>query len=435
VAIRICEEIISIDPSVVKAHCNLGFILNKTERYREAIASLDRAIAISPQFAEAHLNRGNALTGLGQAEDALASYDKALAINPDYTEAINGRGAALVDLKRAHEALACYERAIALMPDNAATRLNHGIAALLIGDFAAGWPGYEYRLDEKNGVWRKFMAHCPIWGGESIERRRLIVYEEQGLGDIIQFSRYFDRLLQMGADVTFFVRPNMHRLLRRLRTTVRLVEKQPLGEKFHTQCALMSLPAAFRTTIDTIPSDVPYLTAEDALVDRWWQQIGRQGLKIGIAWQGNPAGRIDRGRSIPLRCFRSLAALPGVRLISLQKTHGLDQLADLPAGMHVETLGAEFDSGPDAFIDSAAVIARLDLIVTSDTSIAHLAGALGRPVWLGLKWAPEWRWLLDRSDSPWYPTMKLYRQPKSDDWDSVFSAMAAALTQLRQMPT
>jgi hypothetical protein len=313
--------------------------------------------------------------------------------------------------------------------------LNRAIAALLTGDFATGWPDYEYRLDEKNGAKRKFIAHRPVWGGECIERKRLIVYEEQGLGDIIQFSRYLNRLSEMGADVTFLVRPSVHRLLRPFTTAVRLVEKQPPGERFDVQCALLSLPGAFRTTVNTIPSDVPYLTAEEALVAKWRQQIGMQGLKIGIAWQGNPAGRIDRGRSIPLRCFRPLLETPNVRLISLQKTHGLEQLADLPAGMRVESLGEEFDSGPDAFIDTAAVMASLDLIVTSDTSVAHLAGALGRPVWVGLKWAPEWRWLLDRSDSPWYPTMKLFRQPKREDWDSVFSDMTSDLAQFRHVPT
>jgi hypothetical protein len=198
---------------------------------------------------------------------------------------------------------------------------------------------------------------------------------------------------------------------------------------FDFQCALMSLAERFAIELGDLPGKIPYLFAEEPLVKQWREQIGNLGFKIGICWQGNPAGKIDKGRSLPLMKYRPIARVPSVRLISLQKTHGLDQLTYLPSEMKVESL-AVFDEGADAFIDTAAIMQNLDLVVTSDTATAHLAGALGCPTWLAVKHMPDWRWMLERSDSPWYPTMRLFRQPVRDDWDSVFSAMADALVSL-----
>ena len=224
----------------------------------------------------------------------------------------------------------------------------------------------------------------------------------------------------------------MHRILSVSAPSVRLVAAPPTGEAFDFQCALMSLPGTFGTSCENLPSSVPYLFAEEGMVARWRERLGDHGLKIGICWQGNPDGKADIGRSFPLRCFQPLAAISGVRLISLQKAHGLDQLENLPSGMEVETLGEEFDGGPDTFIDTAAVMSCLHLIITSDTSVAHLAGALGRPVWVALKHVPDWRWMLGRSDSPWYSTMRLYRQAIRDDWDSVFDQVTADVVLLQR---
>jgi hypothetical protein len=203
----------------------------------------------------------------------------------------------------------------------------------------------------------------------------------------------------------------------------------PAERRFDFQCALMSLAERFGVTLGDLPGNVPYLFAEDALVAQWRMRIGDKGFRIGICWQGNPLGKIDRGRSIPLAKYQLIGAVPGVRLISLQKTHGLDQLAQLPAGMRVETLGA-FDEGKDAFIDTAAIMQNLDLVITSDTATAHLAGALGRPTWVAVKHIPDWRWMLEGGDSPWYPSMRLFRQPAREDWDSAFAAIAEELRSL-----
>jgi hypothetical protein len=213
---------------------------------------------------------------------------------------------------------------------------------------------------------------------------------------------------------------------------VRLVDKQPTGEVFDFQSALMSLPGGLNTTLENIPADTPYLYPEELLVALWRERLGSQGFKVGICWQGSPDYKDEPGRSIRLRCFQPLARVPGVRLISLQRHHGLDQLENLRPDMRVETLGQDFDNGRDAFVDTAAVMSCLDLIITSDTSIAHLAGALGRPVWVTLKHVPHWLWMLDRTDSPWYPTMTLYRQEVRDDWTTVFRAMTDDLAKLQE---
>ena len=211
---------------------------------------------------------------------------------------------------------------------------------------------------------------------------------------------------------------------------IEIIESTKIDDAYDLQCALMSLPLHMKTDLLSIPDKVPYLAAEEKLVDRWKARIGEHGLKIGIVWQGNPKNPIDQGRSVPLVEFLPLSDLPGVRLISLQKYHGLDQLSRLQPHCKIETLGDDFESGPDAFVDTAAVMASLDLIITSDTAIAHLAGALGRPTWLALRHVPDWRWMLDREDSPWYPTMRLFRQSERGDWKSVFTAIERELRSL-----
>jgi tetratricopeptide (TPR) repeat protein len=424
------DKALAIRPGYVDALNNRGNALANLRRPLEALASCDRALAIKPDHFEALNNRAKALGELERPEEALASYDKALAIKPASAGALSNRGGALKDLGRPEEALASYDKALAIKPDYVEALYNRGLTALLMGHFLAGWTGYERRWDVKDAPPRKLNASYPEWKGEDIQGKHIIVYEEQGLGDIVQFSRFLTGLSSLGASVTFLVRASLHRLLRPFASTIRLVGKPPEGESFDYQCALLSLPGVLGATLDTLPSAFSDLIPEAPLAANWRQRIGDHGFKIGICWQGTPSIKVDRGRSAPLRCFQAIAIIPGVRLISLQKNHGLEQLSDLPSGMRIENLGAEFDSGRDAFIDTAAVMSCLDLIVTSDTSIAHLAGALGRPVWVVLKHVPDWRWMLDRSDSPWYPKTKLYRQSVGGDWDGVFERLAGDVAEL-----
>jgi tetratricopeptide (TPR) repeat protein len=413
---------------------NRGNALRNLARPADALASYDQALAMQPNYVGALYNRGNVLRDLQRPDEALLSYEQALALRPDYPEALSSRGIAFLDLKRPAEALASYDKALALRPDYAQALFNRSLVSLLTGDFAAGWAGYEYRWESEGATPRRLTAPCPEWRGEDLRGKRIGVYEEQGLGDIIQFARYLPLLSAMGASVTLFVRPSLHRLLNPLTPLIRITDRPQKGDAFDYQSALMSLPGAFGTTLDSVPAQIPYLFAEPALVERWRQRLGGHGFKIGIAWQGNPSGKINAGRSLPLRCFRAIAAIPGVRLISLQKTHGLDQLADLPPGMTVETLGDDFDSGKDAFIDTAAVIANLDLVISCDSAIVQVAAAMGRPVWVALKLVPHWPWLLDRDDSPWCPTARLFRQRQRGDWDEVFERIAAAVAPVAAQP-
>ena len=284
------------------------------------------------------------------------------------------------------------------------------------------------------GKRRSFRASAPMsmpCHGEarSLRGRRLLVFSEQGLGDVIQFVRYLPLLLEREANVTFLASAKVIRLLRPLTAKIAVISATK-ETSFDFQCALMSLPYRLNTDLSSIPNKVPYLAAEEELVARWKARVGGHGFKVGIAWQGNPRASIDQGRSIPVAEFVPLSGLPGVRLISLQKHDGLDQLALLQPDSKIETLGDDFDNGLDAFVDTAAVMESLDLIITSDTSIAHLAGALGRPTWVALKHVPDWRWMLDRDDSPWYPTMRLFRQSARDDWRSVFAAIEQELRSL-----
>ena len=455
---------LAIEPAYAEACFNRGNALMDLRRFKDALESYDRALAIRPDYAEALNNRGNALLDLRRPGEALESYAKALAVEPDYAqaldntgcalrelgrpeealewcakalairpgfaEALNNRGNALLDLGRFEEALESYDRALAIEPGYADVAFNRGCLALLRGDFSSGWIGYEKRWDRRGASRRELSAPYPAWKGEDLSGKRVVIYEEQGLGDIIQFCRYLTKLSGLGAEVTFIVRRSLHRLLQSFRPAIRLTAEAPANETFDYQCALLSLPAAFGTSLDSIPADTGYLCPEPELVAKWREWIGGHGLKIGICWQGNPSARIDIGRSIPLRCFGPLSAIPHVRPISLQKEYGLDQLAELGGELRIETLGPGFDAGGDALIDTAAAMSCLDLIVTSDTAIAHLAGALGRPVWVAVQSVPDWRWLLGRSTSPWYPAMTLYRQSARGDWQGVFERIALDATKL-----
>ncbi|HTT83069.1 MAG TPA: glycosyltransferase, partial [Rhizomicrobium sp.] len=344
-------------------------------------------------------------------------------LQPEFAEAHNNRGGALQDMERMDEALRSFERAIELKPGFADAYWNKALYKLLTGQFAEGWQLHEWRKRKSEPLGDRTFPQ-PAWSGrEDIAGKTLFIHSEQGLGDTIQFCRYAILARARAAQVIFAVPDALEHLLRDLHPSIRIVGQRAVPPPFDYHITLLSMPLAFQTTLDNCPADIPYLRAEPDRVDRWRERLGSEGFKIGICWQGNPKGDVDIGRSFPLQCFERIAAIPNVRLISLQRYTGIEQLAQLPPGMKVETLGSEFDSVPDAFVDSAAVMESLDLVITSDTAMAHLAGALGRPAWVALKRVPDWRWLLDRSDTPWYPTLRLFRQKRRGEWRSVFDAM------------
>jgi tetratricopeptide (TPR) repeat protein len=425
----LCRAVIAADTANFDAHHLLGVVLTRRGSDREALASYDRALAIVPGHVEALSNRGVTLNDLRRYREALASLEAALAIRPDHVPALSNRGGALCALGRFDEALASYDKARAIQPDFADCRFNRALLLLLLrGASAEGWREYEWRRRLPSWVPRHFTT--PEWHGEDLRGKRLLLYAEQGLGDTLQFARFAPRLAEHGAAIVLEVQPSLARLMAGIPGVARIVRQGEPLPAIDCHLPLMSVPLVLGLDEARIPSEVPYLRAEPTRVAAWAAHLPDGEFRIGIAWQGNPRRKIDRGRSIPLATLAPLAAIPGVRLVSLQKHAGVEQLAELPLGMQVATLGPPFDSGPDGFLDTASVMMHLDLVLTSDNTIAHLAGALGRPVWVMLKDVPDWRWMLDRPDTPWYPTARLFRQTRRDDWDEVIARATAGVAAL-----
>jgi hypothetical protein len=344
-------------------------------------------------------------------------------------------GILLKILGRHREAAASLDRALALKPSDAAAKFALAFLYLSLGEFALGWPLYEARFDVPalGNPRRRF--DVPRWqGSEPLAGRALLVHAEQGLGDVIQFCRYLPLLAAQGADIVFEVMPSLKALLRTLPGSIHIIGRGEPLPAVDYYCPLLSLPYALKTRVDTIPAPVPYLAPEPERVARWAERLrALPGMRVGLAWQGNP--KVEkliwaRGRSLPLAALEPLAQLPGVSLLSLQKGPGCEQLAQVPFADRIVDLGTDLDRGADAFLDTAAIMASLDLVVSCDTSIVHLAGALGRPVWTALNVSPEWRWLLERDDNPWYPTMRLFRQSTDGDWVTVVTAIVQALAPL-----
>jgi tetratricopeptide (TPR) repeat protein len=415
-----CREALRLKRNSAEAYQMLGHVLSDLGRAEEAIAAYRDAMRHKPDLPDLYNNLGLALRQEDRPEDAAAALREAVRRAPQDEQAHSNLAGVLKELGHLADAEASYRAALHRHPDDAVLHLNLGVLLLLAGRFAEGWDEYEWRF--RAGAARLPDCSQPIWAGDELAGRTLLIRAEQGMGDTIQFCRYVDLAATRGR-VIFEVQTGLERLLAPGLGGVPIVTVGDALPPFDLWCPLLSMPRLLG--MDATPP--PYLMAEPDRIARWHQRIGTQGRKIGIAWQGNPASAAERGRSIPLREFLPLAQVPGARLISLQKHHGLEQLADLPAGLRIETLGDEFDAGPDAFVDTAAVMQSLDLVVTSDTSVAHLAGALGRPVWVGLQHVPDWRWLLEGEDCRWYPTMRLFRQAKRGDWGGVFARMADLL--------
>jgi tetratricopeptide (TPR) repeat protein len=421
-----CSEVLRHAPEHSQCLGIRGAALHKLGRLSEALASLDEAVRVNPGAPDMWLNRGNVLQELDRRREAVACYNEALRIKPHYPEALSGLGVALKEAGRIDEALFYFDEALKHKPDYPDARNNRASALLLTGSLKAGFEDFESRWHRSNAPSKTLVSDLPIWEGQNLAEQTIVVWDEQGLGDLIQFSRYLLCLVDAGADVTLLCRKNMHRLLRSLPKPVRLVEALGSNESFAFQSALMSLPRGFQTSLETIPARIPYLHSEPALVAKWAGRIGPKGFRVGVGWQGNKL--IDLKRSIPLACFAPLAAMEEVRLISLMKDQAAVEVETPAEGRFtIESLGSDFDAGPDSFVDCAAAIESLDLVVTSDTAIAHLAGALGRPVFLALKPVPDWRWLMHREDCPWYPTMRLFRQAEKGDWESVFKRIASSI--------
>jgi tetratricopeptide (TPR) repeat protein len=423
-ALAICDQALAAEPRHAEALCNRGAALSGLGRYDEALQALDAALAINAHMVEAMVNRVAPLRHRERYEDALAAAERALALGSPGTEMLRSRGIVLSDMGRHEDAMRSFEDAIALDAADSESRFNKAQLLLREGRFEEGLPLYEERKRLTPPFGARTFAQ-PLWQGQvTIEGMTVFVHAEQGLGDAIMFSRYVARLTDMGARVILGVPRKLLGLFRNFLLDAEIVADDRLPEHFDYHIPMASLPLAFGESVGSIPAPIPYFKAEPARVQRWRAHLGEGGVKIGIAWQGARVSN-DAGRSIPLIAFSAIAAVPGVRLISLQKGDGAGQLASV--SFPVETPGPDFDAEPGTFLDTAAIMQVCDLVISSDTSVPHLAGAMGRPLWIALRHSPEWRWFLSRDDSPWYPSAVLFRQPKPGDWTSVFSSMAQRL--------
>ena len=422
-ALACFDAILAAAPGHMEARANRGVARAALGRHAEAIADFDAVLAAGPQPIAAY-NRGNALAALGRHAEAVAAYDRTLALIPTHAPAWSSRGVSLQALNRHADAIASFDRALALVPHYADAHFNRSLALLAVGDYAQGQAEYEWRWKRSGaGASAKNFAR-PLWLGESpLHGKTILLRAEQGLGDTIQFVRYVAPLARAGASVVLEVHPELAPLLSRLpgvKSVIALGAPRPPHD-FH--CPLGSLPLAFKTTLATVPADIPYLAPDPERVARWRPRLeGFGGPRVGLVWAGNPAHPDDRNRSLPLDKLAALWTGERARVVSLQRDLRPGD-AEILKPAPVLDLGralADFD-------DTAAVLAGCDLVITVDTSVAHLAGALGRPLWVLLPFSSDWRWTVAADRSPWYPSARLYRQPQPGDWDSVIARVAADL--------
>src|SRR5262249_21683894 len=388
----------------------------KLKRLEEAVASYELALALRPDYPEALVHRGIPLHKLKRLEEAVASFALAVALPMYYPEALVHRGIALHELKRFEEALASFDRALTLRPDFPEAHFCDALCRLLMGDFARGWAKFQCRR-KRNLAQPEWLGSCEI-GGKAI-----LLHAEESLGDTIQFCRYVPLVAERAARVILEVQAPLHSLMSTLPVAAQIVSRgDPLPE-FDVHCSLHGLPLAFGTRVETIPAATPYLRATSQAMMNWNARLGpRDRPRIGLAWSGNPENNIDHKRSMTLSSLLSLLDI-NATFVSLQKDVRADDAAVLTARSDLHY----FDDELKDFSDTAALISNLDLVISVDTSVVHLAGALAKPVWVMLPFIPDWRWLLDRDDSPWYPTARLFRQDNSRGWDSVIQCVHAAL--------
>jgi hypothetical protein len=399
--------------------------LFEQRRLEEAESLLRRILERYPQSALAHQLLGLIHVDRFEIPEGMARLQQALALRPDLANAHNSLGHCQVLLGNEDTALTHLNTALCLDPGHVLAHYNRAVVWLKRGRFREGWVEHEWRFAA--GVAKRQEVARPLWDGSSLENRALLIYTEQGLGDVLHFARFLPILRRQARRLVVAC----HHPLRPFLESLRCIDDwfpidQPHEINFDVYAALMSVPALLGIDESTIPRSVPYLFAEPERIERWRRPVRElPGFKVGICWQGNPLFRVDRFRSIPLRHWAPLAAIPGVTLVALQHGAGLEQVepnrGDVPMAL-LPDLDRE-----GVFLDRAAVMQHLDLVITSDTSIAHLAGGLGRPVWVVLSANCDWRWMHARSDSPWYPTMRLFRQPSLGDWPGVFEEVAAAL--------
>lgn len=410
------DHVLSARPDDTNALLNRGNIFHELKRYDNALVSYDRAITVCPEHADALYNRGNVLHELKRFNEALESYDRALCLRANFSNALHNRGTTLKELKHFDEALASYACALSLQPDEVEVHWSEALLRLLRGDYRRGWEKYEWRWKRESMALERRNFEQPLWlGNEDISDKTVLLHSEQGFGDTIQFCRYVPVIAARCAHVILEVPKPLVALMGSLDGRIQIVAKgNPLPD-FDYHCPLLSLPLACGTVLKTIPARSPYLNPPPQSLQKWKTRLGpRRRPTIGLAWSGNETHKNDHNRSCGLGSFLPLLDLDAT-FVSVQKDVRSNDLAILNERHDICHYGQDLED----FCDTAALISHLDLVISVDTSIAHLAGALGKPVWVLLTYIPDWRWLLDRNDSPWYPTARLFRQDETRTWDKV----------------
>src|SRR5438270_642308 len=421
---RLCRLALDAKPDYFDALYVAGIIAEQTGRPQEAVELLSKAIAVNPGMADAHYNRGVALGAIGRAAEALESYERAIALRPDYADAYFNRGVALAELDRHTEAVDSYERAIALAPDHSSAHWNLADCRLLLGDFALGWQEYEWRwkLAQNDNGLREFEQ--PLWlGAQTLKGRTILLHSELGVGDTFHFCRYAKEVAALGANVVLEVQPSVLSLLADLDGVAQVVPRGAPLPAFDYHCPLMTMPLAFKTDLASIPADIPYVRSDPARVAAWREKLGnKRKPRVGLVWSGSMLLKNDK-RSMVLAEMLPLVA-DWAEWVCLQKEVGESEIGLLASRPDVRFVGGELKD----FADTAALLDLMDIVVSVDTGVAHLAGAMGKPVWILLPFIPiDWRWMLDREDSVWYPTARLFRQSANRDWAGVIGRVKEEL--------
>lgn len=418
---KYCRLLLATTPGNFDTLNLLGMITAQTQRLHEAAELLSKAIALEPERVEAYGNLANVLHDLNRHDDALNWFERALALSPHHAQLHCNRGIVLHDLRRHDEALKSYENAIRIQPEYAEARWNMALLHLQRGDLLQGWEGHELRWKAARSENEKPSLAQPMWQGVTpLAGKTILLHGEAGLGDTLQFCRYVPRVAALGARTILVVQAGLAPVLKNLNGASQVLSAGDVLPEIDYHCPLMSLPRAFKTDIHSIPADTPYLFSDAARVALWRQRLGKKNKpRVGLAWSGNAMHKNDRNRSL---AFEQLLPLLDrhAEWISLQKEVRACDRELLSSCQNIRHFGEQLED----FSDTAALVEHMDLIITVDTSVAHLAGAMGKPVWILLPFNPDWRWMLDRDDSPWYPTARLFRQSAFGDWSHAIRDLA-----------
>ncbi len=422
-ALSYYQKAIQIDQDFAMAYFNIGTVFQLQKRTDEAILNYKKALQLNPNNVNAYFNLGNAYYEKGFLDEALSNYKEALRLNPDFIDALINSAIVLHEKQLLQEAIKTYQKVLNLRPDDAEAHWNLSNSLLLSGDYENGWKEYEWRLKVKEFEQREFSK--PLWDGSDITHKTILIYTEQGLGDAIQFIRYVTLVAQRAGKVILECQKELESIFKNTKGIQQIISRGEQLPEFDVHCPLLSLPYIFRTTLETIPSDFPYIFVDPLIVQKWHEKmkIDDSQLKVGLVWSGSSRHKKHLLRSVPLIAFAPLADIRGVTFYSLQKGEAGKEAENPPDSLKIIDYTKEIYD----FSDTAAIIENLDLVISVDTAVAHLAGALGKPVWTLIPYAPDWRWMLNREDSPWYPTMRLFRQPAPGDWKTVIEKVVEEL--------